>query len=187
MSLINVFSNFTRVFTKKTVADKTTTKVVSSYLKVIYPLINVSKRAKGKYRFEELQDFSLRKMELSDTELAIETAVAIKNLNQDYVIKPLRNGDFIISRSGARAIVSVKTLAESIFHKAADGLTRDHIDDLVAKKNRFKCDAAIMVSIPNTTVELQFYSKVNDVFGISSFDLMELLNTGDIKRQLLAA
>jgi hypothetical protein len=175
MSLTNIITNIVRLFETENKSTVTAKQTPNNYKKAVYPLINVTKDAKGKYSRAEFNSFALGKLESSDQDLAIETALAMKNLYKGYNIKPLRSGDFIISRENTSAIVRVKGLAESVFYIAAEGLTREDIDELVAEKNNYQCDVAIMVTIPSTPHEIQYYSKFNDVFGMSGYDLMELL------------
>jgi hypothetical protein len=187
MSLTSIITNLVSLFETDKKSTVTANQAPNSYKKAVYPLINVTKDAKGKYSSSEFQSFALGKMELSNQDLTIEIALAMKNLYKGYNIRPLRSGDFIVSRENTKAIVRVKGLAESVFYKAAEGLTRKDIDALVTEKNHYQCDAAIMVTIPSTPHEIQYYSKFNNVFGMSGYDLMELISHSHSNKQPLAA
>lgn len=154
-------------------------KEPSNFLKAVYPLINVSKDAMGNYKPVTLFDYALEQEKKAHIELAIDTAVAMTKLTNGYTVKPLKNGDFIAKRESVSAYVKVLSEAERLLNKEHSSITKNDIDELVAEKERYGCDAVILISLACLPLEEKFYGKVNDVFGLTGYDFIELLERSD--------
>jgi len=166
----------------------------SDYKKTVYPLfglmnkskkINLYKREQGIDPIHEMKAFASEFLDDKDAslQLAIKSAEALSALRKGYSIKPLTNGDFIATRENVSAYVRALPYIESLFHRAADTISVDDINELAELKEQHNCSAAIYLSFSHSNLEQKFYCKAKDVFGLDGLTLLTLLTTGHYEKE----
>jgi len=186
MKTLNPLTLLKNIFTSEQAAPVKAEK--SDYLKAVYPLFGLIKRSKEQNKVKREQGFEpmtelryvAEQMSGDDAalNLAIKSAVALSKLKKGYVIKPLPCGDFIATREDVSVYVRATPYIESLFCLDAERLTREDIDDIVEEKQKYNCSAAIYLSFGISSLEMKFYSKTKDIFGIDGLSLIGLLQEG---------
>jgi len=161
----------------------------SDYKKAVYPLFGLMSKSKeiNKHKRDqeiepiyEMKAFASEFFSGEDAalKLAIKSAEALSALRRGYSIKSLPGGDFIATRENVSAYVRALPYVESLFHRSADTISVDDINELAELKAQHNCSAAIYLSFSHSNLEQKFYCKAKDVFGLDGLTLFTLLTEG---------